>query len=60
MINRTTEPILATGAILAEKFYKTTIPVVDAFDKDPIAEISNGDRVTVDADKGEVTIYPQV
>lgn len=56
MVNRVTEPILATGAILAEKFYKTIIPVVDNLKKDPITEISNGDRVSVDADKGEITI----
>jgi predicted aconitase with swiveling domain len=56
MVNRITEPILATGAILAEKFYKITIPVVDNFKEDPIKEISTGDKVTVDADKGEVTI----
>jgi uncharacterized protein len=60
MINRVTEPILATGAILAEKFYKTTIPVIDDFKKDPITEILNGDIVTVDADKGEIIIHNQV
>lgn len=60
MINRTTEPILATGAILAEKFYKTNIPVVDGFTDDEIAKISNGDTVTVDADKGEITVHPKV
>jgi hypothetical protein len=57
MINRTTEPILATGAILAEKFYTTIIPVVDSLDRDPIAELSDGDEVTVDADSGEVFIH---
>lgn len=57
MINRVTEPILATGAILAEKFYNRIIPVVDNLDSDPIRELSDGDRVTVDADKGEVIIH---
>lgn len=56
MVNRTTEPILATGAILAEKFYKTTIAVVDNFKEDPIKEITSGNKVMVDADKGEVII----
>lgn len=56
MINRVTEPILATGAILAEKFYKTIIPVVDNLNMDPITEISTGDGVSVDADKGVITI----
>ena len=57
MINRVTEPILAAGAILAEKFYNRIIPVVDNLDSDPLSELSDGDRVTVDADKGEVTIH---
>jgi predicted aconitase with swiveling domain len=56
IINRLTEPILATGAILAEKFYGTTIPVIDSLDADPIALLSDGDHVTVDADGGEVRI----
>jgi predicted aconitase with swiveling domain len=56
MVNRVSEPILATGAILAEKFYNRIIPVVDNLDSDPIDELSDGDTVTVDADKGEVTI----
>jgi predicted aconitase with swiveling domain len=56
MINRVTEPILATGAILAEKFYNRVIPVVDSLESDPVSEISDGDKVTVDADKGEVII----
>ncbi len=56
IINRVTEPILATGAILAEKFYQTTIPVIDSLDGDPITLLSDGDHVTVDADGGEVRI----
>ncbi len=56
IINRVTEPILATGAILAEKFYQTTIPVIDSLDDDPVIALSDGDHVTVDADRGEVTI----
>ena len=56
MVNRVTEPILATGAILAEKFYKTIIPFVDNLEKDPTIEISNGDRVSVDADIGRIRI----
>jgi uncharacterized protein len=60
MINRITEPILATGAILAEKFYNVIVPVVDSLEKDPVNEISEGDKVTVDADKGEVTIQKKI
>jgi predicted aconitase with swiveling domain len=60
LINRVTEPILATGAILAEKFYNRIIPVVDGLESDPLSEISNGDCVTVDADKGEVTVQKKI
>ena len=56
MINRKTEVILATGAILADKFYGVTIPVVDMLDEDPIAAIQTGDTLSVDGDTGEVTI----
>jgi uncharacterized protein len=56
IVNRITEPILATGAILAEKFYQTTIPVIDNLDGDPITELADGETVTVDADRGEVIV----
>lgn len=56
VINRTTEPILATGLILAEKFYNTVIPAVDCMDSDPIREIKTGDQIIVNADAGTVEI----
>lgn len=56
MVNQKTEVILATGAILAEKFYDIRIPVVDSLDKDPVAEIKSGDLVEVNGDTGEVYI----
>jgi predicted aconitase with swiveling domain len=56
MINRKTEVILATGAILAEKFYGVTIPVIDMLDADPVTAIRTGDKLMVNGDTGEVTI----
>ena len=47
IINKETETIVATGVILAG------IPCVDQVD---IENISDGDRVLLDADKAEVTI----
>jgi len=47
IINKETETIVATGAILAG------IPCVDGID---ISKIRTGDRVEVDADKGTVNI----
>lgn len=50
IINRTTETIIAVGAIMA------SIPVIDHLEKDPFALIADGDLVTVDADQGLVFI----
>jgi len=50
IVNRTTETIVATGAILAK------IPLVDNVD---IGRIRTGDRVTVDGDRGEVVVVRQ-
>ncbi len=47
IVNRETEAIVATGAILAK------IPLVDKVD---ISRIRTGDRVMVDGDRGEVTV----
>lgn len=56
IINRTTEPILATGVILAEKFYDRKIVTIHQLDNDPIAAIRTGDTVSVDGDRGIVVI----
>lgn len=50
IVNTETETIVATGAILAK------IPLVDQVAIDAIA---TGDRVTVDGDRGEVTVHRQ-
>jgi predicted aconitase with swiveling domain len=56
MINRKTEGILAAGAILAEKFYHVSIPVIDMFDEDPVTNIKTGDMVRVDGENGRIEI----
>ena len=56
IINRRTEGILASGGILADKFYNTILPIVDGLDQDPITEIKTGDWVEVDATSGTVTV----
>jgi len=48
IVNKQTETIVATGAILAK------IPLVDKVD---IEVIKTGDRVTVDGDRGEVIVH---
>jgi len=47
IINKETETIVATGVILAG------IPCVDQID---IEKINDGDKIVIDADKGEVTV----
>lgn len=56
IVNRITEPILATGVILADKFYGRKIVTVHKLDDDPIAKIRTGDKVIVDGDSGTVTV----
>jgi predicted aconitase with swiveling domain len=50
IINVETDPIIATGSILAG------IPLIDKLDKDPTVLIKTGDYVIVDADKSLVEI----
>lgn len=56
MVNVKTEAILASGVILADKFYNVVIPVVDRLDENPINTIHTGDIVEVDGDNGVVNI----
>jgi predicted aconitase with swiveling domain len=50
MINILTEPIIATGCVIAE------IPLVDSLHRDPTRIIETGDYVRVDATKGLVEV----
>ncbi len=54
MINATSEPIVAVGAIISE------IPLVDRMEKNPLEVIKSGDIVCVDADAGIVEIREKV
>ena len=56
IINHVTEPILATGTILARKFYGRSIPTMHKCEQDPISEIETGDIVQVDADHNVVVV----
>lgn len=56
MVNKQTEVILASGAILADKFYNVTMPMVDHLDEDPTQVIKTGDIVEVDGDSGMITV----
>lgn len=56
IVNLETEPVIAVGAVLAEKLYGNIIPIVDKPDKNPMEFIDNGDLVRVDANSGTIEI----
>jgi len=59
IINIRTEPILASGALMARIFYKKEIPVVDRLERNPVEAIHTNDFVRVNGNKGlvEITRY---
>jgi predicted aconitase with swiveling domain len=56
IINVKTEPILASGALMAQIFYKKKIPIVDRLGKNPVKTIHTNDYVRVNGNKGIVEI----
>jgi predicted aconitase with swiveling domain len=56
IINVKTEPILASGALMAQIFYKKKIPIVDRLEKNPVKTIHTNDYVRVNGNKGLVEI----
>ncbi len=56
MVNKETEPIIATGVILGEMLYSRKVPVVDRPEKDVFGLVETGDWVIVDGTKGEIII----
>jgi predicted aconitase with swiveling domain len=56
IINLETDPIIAIGAILAQRLYGKIIPIVDKPEVNPIGMIENGDFVKVDANVGFIEI----
>ncbi len=57
IINRETELIILTGAMLSSALYGADIPVVDRLDGDPCDVIETGDWVRVDGARGIVEVY---
>lgn len=56
IINIKTEPILASGAIMAQIFYKKEIPIVDRLESNPVNVIHIGDYLKVDGNVGAIEI----
>jgi predicted aconitase with swiveling domain len=60
IVNLKTEPILVVGAIIAEKLYGHTLPIVDAPEKDPTTFIKTGEWVEVNADEGWIQVLETI
>jgi predicted aconitase with swiveling domain len=56
IINIETEPILASGALMARLFYGKKIPIIDRLDRNPVEVIRTNDYVRVDGNVGLVEI----
>jgi predicted aconitase with swiveling domain len=56
IVNVKTEPILTSGALMAQIFYRKTIPIIDRLDRNPVEVMRTNDYVRVDGDKGLVEI----
>jgi predicted aconitase with swiveling domain len=56
ILNRETELIILTGALLSEALYGVNIPIVDRLDRPPDEVIESGDWVKIDGAKGIVEI----
>jgi len=50
------DPVLATGALLADIMLSKPIPIVDRLSTSPVKVFQTGEIVQVDADKGEVSL----
>ena len=56
IVNLETEPVIAVGAVLAEKLYGRIIPIVDKPETNLIELIKKGDIVKVDANQGLIEL----
>ena len=56
IVNLETEPIIAVGALLAQRLYGKTIPIVHRPETDPADVIERHDSVRVNADVGLIEV----
>jgi len=57
MITQNADPLLVSGAILADVWFKCGIPVVEYKAEDLYGNIHTGDMVEVNGDTGEIKIF---
>jgi uncharacterized protein len=51
------DPLMVAGPVLAEVWYGKGVPVVEYPDEDLFDKIRTGDRVEVNGDTGEITVF---
>jgi len=56
ILNRNAEPIVLSGALLADEMYHVKIPIVDRLDRNPDEIIETGDLVYVNGTEGLVVV----
>jgi len=59
LVNVTSEPMIIMCALLAEAFFKVSIPIVEVPEARPADLLRTGDRVRVDGTRGVVEVLPQ-
>jgi hypothetical protein len=56
IVNLKSEPMIVMCALLAEAFFKISIPIVDALDVNPLEALRTGDRVRIDGAAGTIEL----
>jgi len=56
LVNITSEPMIIMCALLAEAFFKVSIPIVEVPDTRPAEVLRTGDRVRIDGTRGVVEV----
>ncbi|HEX7551099.1 MAG TPA: DUF126 domain-containing protein [Candidatus Methylomirabilis sp.] len=56
IINVKSEPMIIMCALLAEAFFKVSIPIVDGLEVSPQEALRTGDRVRIDGTTGRVEV----
>ncbi len=59
LVNITSEPMIIMCALLAEAFFKVSIPIVEVPDARPAEFLQTGDRVRIDGTRGVVEVLPK-
>ncbi len=59
LVNITSEPMIIMCALLAEAFFKVSIPIVEVPDARSAEFLQTGDRVRIDGTRGVVEVLPK-